>query len=329
MVLGIFSYLSAISSEENRTFRFGIFQIIMTILPIIAQSVSPTLIKNYEYAELFGAMIPVHVFGFLYAIFYLKEVKMSEKATAAYDNQAMTEDTLNSNNVSTLEIDSQDVKKTGKKKYLNAVKEFFDPQLATKCISSLLKKRENGLRKILIIFMVMHLLCNGISQGEAQNLFLYVRAKLSWDVSTYVYHNVFTAVCGLIGTSFAVGLLSKILKVADIHLVLMSTLLSIVCRGIYFGASKTSIFFTGTAIDFTFSVKFLGVRSLISKIVPSDDLSTMFAVMGLMEALAGFVFPIIYPMFYQFLLKNPDNHDVAEIFLMSNCFLIVGFFVYM
>lgn len=50
MILGIFSYLSAISSEEDRTFRFGIFQILMTIIPIIAQSISPTLIKNYEYA---------------------------------------------------------------------------------------------------------------------------------------------------------------------------------------------------------------------------------------------------------------------------------------
>jgi Major Facilitator Superfamily len=278
------------------------------------------------FLELFGAMIPVHVFGFLYAIFYLKEVKIQEK-TAAYDNPAMTEETLNSNNVSTLEIDSQDVKKS-ERKILNAIAEFFDPQLAIKCISSLLKKRENELRRILIIFMVLHMLSNGVSQGEAQNLFLYVRAKLSWDVSTYVYHNVFTAICGLIGTSFAVGLLSKILKVADIYLVLMSTLLSIICRGIYFGASKTSIFFSGTAVDFTFSVKFLAVRSLISKIVPSDDLSTMFAVMGLFEALAGFVFPIIYPMYYQFLLKTPE-HDIAEMFLMSNCFLIIGFFVYM
>jgi hypothetical protein len=51
MVMAIFSYLSAISTEENRTFRFGMFQILMTIVPIIAQSLSPTINANFEYAR--------------------------------------------------------------------------------------------------------------------------------------------------------------------------------------------------------------------------------------------------------------------------------------
>lgn len=260
-------------------------------------------------------MIPVHVFGFLYAIIYLKEVKKSPE-NAAYDNPAMELEMTAIN-------DEKEITKRN-----NAVMEFFDPQHAKKCVTSLLKKREHQLRRILILFMVMHMLCNGISQGEAQNLFLYVRSKLSWDVDTYVYHNVFTAICGLIGTSLSVGLLSKLLKVNDIFLVLISTFLSIICRGVYVGATTTSQFFTGTATDFTFSIKFLAVRSIISKIVPSDDLSTMFAIMGLFEALAGFIFPFIYPTFYQFLLKNP-HHDVSEMFLLSGVLFIVAFLVYL
>lgn len=50
MVMGIFSYLTAVSNEENRTFRFGVFQILMTIIPIVAQSISPSLISRYDYA---------------------------------------------------------------------------------------------------------------------------------------------------------------------------------------------------------------------------------------------------------------------------------------
>lgn len=51
MVMGIFSYLTAVSSDENRTFRFGMFQILMTIVPIFAQSISPTLIKRFNYTR--------------------------------------------------------------------------------------------------------------------------------------------------------------------------------------------------------------------------------------------------------------------------------------
>jgi len=50
MVMGIFSYLTAVSNEENRTLRFGIFQILMTVIPIIAQSISPSLISRFDYA---------------------------------------------------------------------------------------------------------------------------------------------------------------------------------------------------------------------------------------------------------------------------------------
>ncbi|KAG5676219.1 hypothetical protein PVAND_006068 [Polypedilum vanderplanki] len=330
MVMGIFSYLTAVSSDENRTFRFGMFQILMTIVPIFAQSISPFLIKRWDYTQLFAAMIPVHVIGFLYAIFYLKEVKIEKKEdkkeNAAYDNPTMTTtDEMISTNENIQSFEELTTETVVKSK--NACLEFFDPQLATYCIRSFLKKRENGLRTIIILFMLMHFVMNGITQGETQNLFLYGRAKLGWDVDKYVYYNVFTIIAGLIGTSIAVGLLSKILKVADIFLVLISTAMSLICRGVYVFASSTVMFFSGTAIDFMYSVKLLGVRSIISKIVPTDDLSTMFALMGLFEALSGFFFPYIYPTFYQFLLKNP-NYDVSYMFILSGVLFAFAFIVY-
>lgn len=54
MILGVFSYLSAITSKEDRTLRFGIFQILMTIVPIMAQSLSPILIKRFDYTGKFN-----------------------------------------------------------------------------------------------------------------------------------------------------------------------------------------------------------------------------------------------------------------------------------
>jgi hypothetical protein len=51
MMMGIFSYLSASSTEEDRTFRFGVFQMLMTIVPIVAQSISPTLLQIFDYTR--------------------------------------------------------------------------------------------------------------------------------------------------------------------------------------------------------------------------------------------------------------------------------------
>lgn len=271
-------------------------------------------------------MIPVHIIGFLYAFFYLKEPKDIEvKENLTYDNLALEATSINGTNSNPIENEEP---LTSEKVHKNACLEFFDPQHAIYCVRSFFKKREFGLRTIIILFMLMHFLMHGITQGEAQNLFLYGRLKLNWDVSYYVYHNVFTITMGLLGTSLAVGVLSKILQVADIILVILSTIFSIICRGVYIIAKSIEVFFIGTGIDFMYSVKFLGARSIISKIVPAEDLSTMFAIMGLFEALAGFVFNYVYPTFYQFLLKNAA-YDISGIFALSGIIFIVSLMIYM
>jgi MFS transporter, PCFT/HCP family, solute carrier family 46, member 3 len=108
---------------------------------------------------------------------------------------------------------------------------------------------------------------------------------------------------------------------------MISTALTFASRVIYSIATTTYGFFAGTAVDFTFSVKFLAVRSIISKIVPSEDLSTMFAIMGLCEAFAGVVFPYLYPTFYQYLLSD-STRDVSEMFILSSGFILISFITY-
>lgn len=36
MIMGIFSYLTAISKEEDRTFRFGLFSVMVSIFPMLS-----------------------------------------------------------------------------------------------------------------------------------------------------------------------------------------------------------------------------------------------------------------------------------------------------
>lgn len=266
-------------------------------------------------------MVPVHIIGLLYAIIFLKEVP--KKDDAAYDNPALETELPSRSNESTLQIDVPTVKESK-----NACLEFFDLRLAVQCIRTFLKKRDYGARPILILLMVMHFLTHGTTLGESQNIFLYQRVVLNWDIDTNTYHNVFSIVMGLLGTLLAVGVLSKYLKVPDIMLTLFSTFLTIVSRIIYFVVTTTVGFFIGTAVDFCFSVKMLGVRAIVSKLVPTEDLSTMFAIMGLFEAFAGVVFPYIYPTYYQYLLVE-KNRSVSEMFLLSAELTLIAFITYL
>lgn len=273
-------------------------------------------------------MIPVHIIGLVYTCVFLKEAKVEETdknpESAAYDNPAMTTDlpSNNNNNQSTLQIAEQEVEE---KK--NCCAEFFDPRLVKQCVTCFLKKRDYGVRSILVLLMLMHFIINGVVNGETQNLFLYQRVKLNWDIDTNTYHYVFSTVLGLIGTLLMVGVFSKYLKIPDIVLTIVSTFLTVVSRFVYSAVTSTIGFFVGTAIDFTFSVKLLTVRAIVSKLIPTEDLSTMFAVMGMFEAFAGVVFSWMYPTYYQYLYSEPGR-DVSEMFLMSAGFVLIALITY-
>lgn len=264
-------------------------------------------------------MIPVHIIGLLYTIIFLKEVKQEKKDDGAYDNPALETE---NGNMAALEIQEPLPEKTR-----NACLEFFDLRLAIQCIKTFLKKRDYGVRTIIVLLMLMHFVTFGMSNGEIQNIFLYQRVNLGWDVDFNTYHNVYTIVLGLIGTLLAVGVLSKYFKITDIVLTMISTALTFVSRVIYSVVTTTVGFFVGSTVDFCTSVKYLGVRAIISKLVPIEDLSTMFAVMGLFEALAGIVFPYIYPTYYSFLLKT-TGRNISEIFNLSAGLSLIAFITY-
>ena len=50
MTVAAFSYFGAISTDENRFFRFAIFQIVVTLIPLAGQFCSPFLFDNFGYA---------------------------------------------------------------------------------------------------------------------------------------------------------------------------------------------------------------------------------------------------------------------------------------
>lgn len=152
-------------------------------------------------------MIPVHIIGLIYTLVFLKEVKPKATEDAAYDNPAMENELTSRSQESTLQIHETAIVEESKR---NACLEFFDPRLANQCVKTFFKKREYGVRSIIILLMLMHFITNGINLGESQNAFLYQRQKLRWDVDTHIYNNVFAIVLGLIGTLLMVGVLSKV-----------------------------------------------------------------------------------------------------------------------
>lgn len=73
MFLGVFSYISDITSEETRTFRVGLVNFCMTVGLPIGIGLSGILLKRLGYYGVFGMTGTMFTLVLLYGIFYLKE----------------------------------------------------------------------------------------------------------------------------------------------------------------------------------------------------------------------------------------------------------------
>lgn len=195
--------------------------------------------------------------------------------------------------------------------------EFFDLKYAKQCIAILYKKRENVGRLLLITLLAAHFLLISIPVGENIINFPFQRKVLNWDADYFSYNVAFGITISTIGTVLFVGLLGKVLKVADIFQALMSIILSIISRGIFITIHTTIGYVFGTFIDFAASVKLLVTRSFISKVVQEDEIATTYSLMGVLEALATFVFTYVYPTLYiKFVDVNPNVNYILSISIL-------------
>lgn len=328
MTMAAFSYLTAITNEENRTFRFAIFSVILSVIPFIGLLAGSVMINHFSYAQMFGMFIPVHILGLVYFLRLKEPEKPSEITTNGIDNLAMEESTQQQEQQQThlsmqqLEIAGTQAVDEVHQKSKNFCAEFFDPTYAVQCVTVVIKERENVLRSLLVFLLAAYFLSYSAAVGEESVLFNFQRKILNWDAGTNALNKAYLLLISTIGTILMTGVVGKLLKVRDIFLALISIILTIVSKFIYFSSTTTSQFFIGTTVDAAGGVRGLAVRSLISQVVASNETSTAFSLMGVLEAIGQFIFNFLYPTIYQCFLE----YDIVPmIFMLSIAILILVF----
>lgn len=79
MFMGIYSYLTGVTTEENRTARFGGFAVFAMIVQIITLPFGGDLFHLLGYIKLFLLCLIIYAIGIIYTVFFLKEVRKIRK----------------------------------------------------------------------------------------------------------------------------------------------------------------------------------------------------------------------------------------------------------
>ncbi|KAJ8732514.1 hypothetical protein PYW07_015113 [Mythimna separata] len=263
--LGVFSYISDITDEESRTFRVGLVNLCMTAGIPIGTALSGILLKVLGYYGIFIIAGVIYTITFSYGFFYL------ESNTKPRTDKNEKVEPVTCSDMVTL------VKETGEVAF---------------------KKRDTNFRKKIILTLLVVAIVYGPNHGEHIITYMYLRYKLKWDALKYSLYSTYSIITHSLGALFSISVFSKRWGFHDSMLCLIS-IISKVAGSILIALVQTDFhMFMVPLIEILNATTFTSLRSMASKLVPSEEMGKMNSLFSLVETLAALMFDPTYSKLY-------------------------------
>ncbi|KAL0892466.1 hypothetical protein ABMA27_015575 [Loxostege sticticalis] len=265
MYLGVFSYISDITTPESRTFRVGLVNLCMTAGVPVGTALSGILLKWWGYYGIFATTGTILLTNIAYALWCLDS---DTKPNMDKDEKAKS--------VSIRHVASM-VKET---------------------VLMAFKKREGNYRIKIILTLLVVGIIYGPNHGERLIVYMFVRYRLKWDAIKYSMYSTYSIVTHSIGALFSISVFSKKLGWHDSALCLISIVSKLV-GSVYIAFVQTDLqMFMVPIIEILNATTFTSLRSMASKLVPSHEMGKMNSLFSLVETLGALMFDPTYTALY-------------------------------
>lgn len=282
--LGVYGYVADNTSVESRTLRISIADGCYYAMASMGNYVNGLVYKRFSYYGNFGFALLAFAAGFLLAMFQLKETKKDQ---------------------------SKDEKEE---------KGLVSLENLTNSFKVLVKRREGSLRHI-VILLVAAFMCGML--GYTRMDYLYLRRKFTWEndgemVSWYTQLQSFLSIGQIFSLFLVLPLLLRFLKLHDMTIVLLAGCSMLIQALLYFFATSTK-FILATIFFNLFAVLFSQpLRSSMTKIVGEGDVGAVFACVGSLQAVFGFLSPLYNKLYAATLDWNP-----GAVYLVASGFYLL------
>ncbi|CAH2107668.1 unnamed protein product [Euphydryas editha] len=295
MFLGVFSYISDITSEKSRTFRVGLVNFCMTAGVPLGIGVSGILVQKMGYYGMFFMTSGLFIIILLYGFFCLKE----------------PDDWLRERGRSPIERSD------------NKGVSFFDVSHVLDTVSIAFRERPSNRRSKVILTLLAVFILYGPSMSEHSIFYLFVRNRLNWNMVKYGIFTSYSIILHSFGSMFSITILSRKLQVDDSLLCLIS-MASKFLGSLWTAFVKTDIeMYLIPVAELLNGVTFTSLRSIISKLVDKQETAKVNSLFSLTETLASLVF---HP-FYSWLYMKTLHVLPGAVFITSAIFIVPASFI--
>ncbi|KAJ8925662.1 hypothetical protein NQ315_009507 [Exocentrus adspersus] len=246
----ILSYITDVSNEESRGMRMALFEGVLAGGILLGNISSSYLFYATSYVWVFAIAAAISALGLLYTIFFIPE-------------------------------SLQNPETQGKLRGFFQISNLMDMALTT------FKRRERYIRTLILLNLVLLTIVIFIINGDSGIMFLYLREKFDWTLTKFTLFSSATNVVWIVSTMGGTYLLHKILKIEETVLLLIGLIFALV-SALLQGLAKTDayLYTAGGVRCFSGMISPMS-RSLISKLVPDNEIAKIFSMIMASEFLFG------------------------------------------
>ncbi|XP_026271596.1 proton-coupled folate transporter-like [Frankliniella occidentalis] len=272
IIMSIFSYISDITTTENRTFRIGMVATSFAWGLPIAVAASGPLFEAVGFAPLYILCIVLYVPTLYYAYVHIPEPR---PPVPRPDNVSFLVD-------------------------------FFDWKNVWETVKVALKKRKGTRQLQIFLVMALYVAVQGPAHGEAATMSGYQISAFKWGPTDQSLYATYFILVLAMGNIIATTVFSKWLKLHDCVIGMIAMTAKVVVAPLLAWATTGWQFYAVTLLDILISGSAIALRSVASKMVEFDELGKLMALFAVVEAIIPVFFAPIYSKVYS-ITNQPRN----------------------
>ncbi|XP_049876745.1 proton-coupled folate transporter-like [Pectinophora gossypiella] len=281
MTMAVYSYITDITSDTERTFRLGIITAILTLSRPIGLALSGITTKRFGYYGVFMVACVFYLMGFVYIV-----IRLKEKTKKTVDSEKEKVQTLLS---------------------------MFSVKDLTATVNVAFKARQGSRRIQIMLILFAYMLIVGPVLGEAQMTYWFTRYKFKFTEVDYSLFLTYSVLVGIVGSFITIYLFSKRWKVDDCVIGVVACLSRIAASVVYAMAPSRTVYFLGPLLDMFSSAGATSLRSIATKLVNADEIGKTSSLISISEALV----PVIYSPVYSKVYLSTLSYFSGAFYLIS------------
>ncbi|KAI5642979.1 major facilitator superfamily domain-containing protein [Phthorimaea operculella] len=291
LITGAMCYIADISTPQDRSLRFAIVQILISIGQIIGHLASSFLVQLIGNIYLLSLSAGCTVVAFIYTHFFIKE---------------SLKDATKGEITSVLKF--------------SLVKDMF---------RVVFKRRPDKGRARILLLIITNALTIFIVYGMTNLDYLYTRNKFQWSMREFTIFTAVGTTIGCVGGFVGVAFIQRIFSVPDLAFIAFAFFSAAVECVIRAFATTGWHFYLSVCIS-VFSVLTAPlVGSILTKMILMTEIAKVLALMGAIEGLSPLVAPALYNFVYSITIQDfPGAIYIMSLVFYVGCIIMIGIVYY-